>query len=64
MMVITERLGPSYSIGRYGWDGAAGTMWWADPKEEMNCILMVQRMGGPGQLGNDFLTLAYQAIDD
>ena len=38
--------------------------WWADPKEEMNWILMVQRLGGPGAFGNDFLTLAYQAIDD
>ena len=64
MMVITERLGPTYSVGRYGLDGAFGTMWWADPKEDMNLILMVQRGGGPGTLASDFFTLAYAAIDD
>ena len=60
--VVTERLGVAWSPGRYGWDGAYGTQWSCDPKEDMNCILMVQRMGS--SFGTDFLTLAYQAIDD
>jgi CubicO group peptidase (beta-lactamase class C family) len=60
--VIIERLNVAGSIGRYGWDGAYGTQWSCDPKGDMNCILMVQRMGS--SLGTDFLTLAYQAIDD
>ncbi|MFZ1990292.1 MAG: serine hydrolase domain-containing protein [Alphaproteobacteria bacterium] len=64
MMVITEALGPTYSVGRFGWDGGSGVMWWADPKEEMNMILMIQRGGGPGLLAADFLAFAYQAIED
>lgn len=64
MMVITEALGPTYSVGRFGWDGGSGVMWWADPKEEMNMILLLQRGGGPGTLAADFLNFAYQAIDD
>ncbi len=60
--VIIERLGVAWSVGRYGWDGAYGTQWSCDPKEDMNCLLMVQRAGS--SLGTDFLTLAYQAIDD
>jgi CubicO group peptidase (beta-lactamase class C family) len=64
MAVVTERLGPTMTPGRFGWDGAFGTMWWADPKEEMNMILMVQNAGGAGALGTDFLMLAYAAIDD
>jgi CubicO group peptidase (beta-lactamase class C family) len=60
--VIIERLNIAGSIGRFGWDGAFGTQWSADPEEGMNCILMVQRAGS--SFGTDFLTLAYQAIDD
>ncbi|HXZ68434.1 MAG TPA: serine hydrolase, partial [Alphaproteobacteria bacterium] len=64
MMVITEALGPTYSVGRFGWDGGSGVMWWADPKEEMNMLLFIQRGGGPGLLAADFITFAYQALDD
>jgi CubicO group peptidase (beta-lactamase class C family) len=62
--VITDRLSLAHSPGRFGWDGAFGTQWWADPREGMNTMLMVQRAGGPSNLGMDFLTLAYQAIED
>ncbi len=53
--------------GRFGWDGAFGTSWASDPKEDMIGILMIQRMGfGPAPVGlnADFWTLAYQTIDD
>lgn len=53
--------------GRFGWDGAFGTSWAADPTEDMTCVLMQQHMGfGPAPAGihGDFWTLAYQAIDD
>jgi len=67
--VITKRGGPDMTPGRFGWDGAFGTCWMADPKEEMTSILMMQRMGTGGNPADagpraDFPTLAYQAIDD
>ncbi len=63
--VITKRGGPDMTPGRFGWDGAFGTCWMCDPKEEMTSILMMQRMGGfEGGPRGDFPTLAYQSIDD
>ena len=67
--VITRRGAAEMSPGRFGWDGAFGTCWMADPKEDMTMILMIQRMGAfgtPFDVGprSDFLALAYQAIDD
>jgi CubicO group peptidase (beta-lactamase class C family) len=55
------------SVGRFGWDGAFGTSWHIDPKEEVIGILMTQRrpdvLAIPG-LTLDFWTSAYQLIDD
>lgn len=34
------------SLGDYGWGGAAGTRWWADPAEELTCVYMQQFMPG------------------
>jgi CubicO group peptidase (beta-lactamase class C family) len=53
--------------GRFGWDGAFGTSWWVDPKEQMVGMFMTQRR--PDVLGIpafmlDFWTSAYQLIDD
>jgi CubicO group peptidase (beta-lactamase class C family) len=65
--VITGRNDLSGVPGRFGWDGAFGTSWWIDPKEEMVGILMNQRrpdlLGTPA-LTLDFWTSAYQLIDD
>jgi CubicO group peptidase (beta-lactamase class C family) len=65
--VVTGRSDLSGVPGRFGWDGAFGTSWWVDPKEEMVGILMTQRR--PDALGIptltlDFWTSAYQLIDD
>ena len=30
------------SVGEYGWSGAAGTIFWVDPKEQLYAIYMVQ----------------------
>ncbi len=66
MSVRTRRthLGPS--VGSYGWNGGYGTVWYNDPAEDMTTILMNQ--GGAGRPTSpiflDFLTAAYQAIDD
>jgi CubicO group peptidase (beta-lactamase class C family) len=64
--VVTQRDSTSAVPGRFGWDGGFGTSWYADPNEDMVAILLAQRLGNPlaSQLHADFLTLAYQAIDD
>jgi len=65
--VITARNDLSGVPGRFGWDGAFGTSWWVDPKEELVGVLMTQRR--PDVLAIppvtlDFWTSVYQLIDD
>ena len=65
--MITRRDAVAANPGGFGWDGAFGTSWTSDPREDMVSILMIQRLGfGPAPAGlyGDFATLAYQAIDD
>ncbi len=65
--MVTRRDGIAAVPGRYGWDGGLGTSWCSDPKEEMVTILMTQQAWSspqPPDVCLDFLTLAYQAIDD
>ena len=67
MGVITGRNDLSSVPGRFGWDGAFGTSWWVDPKEEMIGILMTQRRPDVLAIPTttlDFWTSAYQLIDD
>jgi CubicO group peptidase (beta-lactamase class C family) len=33
------------TVGDYGWQGTAGTIFWVDPKEDLTAVLMVQRVG-------------------
>ena len=62
---VAKRSEPS-SIGQYGWNGAYGTLWLNDPREDMTAILMIQTMYGETspRIQRDFRTLVYQAIDD
>jgi CubicO group peptidase (beta-lactamase class C family) len=56
-----DRLATSYYVG------GLGTSWYADPKEEMQGILMTQRAWAspnPPEVCRDFWTSAYQAIED
>ncbi len=65
--IVTRRDGIAAVPGRYGWDGGFGTTWVSDPRENLVAILLIQRlMGSPDStdINGDFLTLAYQAIDD
>jgi CubicO group peptidase (beta-lactamase class C family) len=67
LSVVTGRNDLADVPGRFGWDGAFGTSWYVDPKEEMIGILLTQRR--PDQLAIadftlDFWTSAYQLIDD
>jgi CubicO group peptidase (beta-lactamase class C family) len=65
--VVTGRHDITDVPGRFGWDGAFGTSWYVDPKEELIGVLMTQRR--PDVLGIpavilDFWTSAYQLLDD
>jgi CubicO group peptidase (beta-lactamase class C family) len=65
--MVTARQDIADVPGRFGWDGAFGTSWYVDPKEEVVGILMTQRR--PDVLDTapfirDFWTSAYQMIDD
>jgi CubicO group peptidase (beta-lactamase class C family) len=65
--VVTRRDPSGANPGSYGWAGGFGTDFIVDPAADMVAILLVQRvMRGPndGALNEEFLTLAYQAIDD
>jgi CubicO group peptidase (beta-lactamase class C family) len=67
-VAITTRLdGVSGSVGSFGWDGGLGTSWCSDPQEQMVTILMTQgAWTSPSRpdICLDFVTSAYQAIDD
>ncbi len=65
--IVTRRENVAESVGTYGWSGGMGTLWSSDPREQMISILMTQRMWNsptPPTICSDFLTSAYQAIDD
>ena len=52
--------------GSYGWTGGFGTGFIVDPAADLVAILLVQRlMRSPDDtaLNEDFLTLAFQAIE-
>lgn len=48
-------------MGEYGWEGAAKTHYWVDPKEESIGIFMSQQMCNFSMIERQFQTLAYQA---
>jgi CubicO group peptidase (beta-lactamase class C family) len=67
LSMVTGRAELAGVPGRFGWDGAFGTSWHMDPKEQLVGILMTQRR--PDRLGLapsvlDFWTSAYQLVDD
>jgi len=67
MSIVTGRQDIADVPGRFGWDGAFGTSWYVDPKEELVGVLMTQRRPDMLQIPGvilDFWTSAYQLIDD
>ena len=67
LSMVTKRHDLADVPGRFGWDGAFGTSWYVDPKEELIGVFMTQRR--PDELAippfiRDFWTSAYQLIDD
>jgi len=51
------------SAGSFGWDGAFGTHFWVDPKEQIAGILLIQQ-GVNAALNRDFENAVMQAIID
>ena len=52
------------SVGEYSWGGAAGTVFWVDPVEEMVVVGMIQLMNSPWRLRHDLKVATNQAIVD
>ena len=65
--VVTTRRHAGDVPGSFGWDGAFGTAWHVDPATGLLAVLMTQRrpdvLDVP-PLTRDFLTSAYQLVDD
>lgn len=52
------------SIGSFGWPGAFGTSWFADPVEQMIGLMLIQRRGlEPFPMAADFERRVYDSID-
>jgi len=52
------------SLGEYSWGGAAGTIFWVDPVEDLIVVSMIQLMGSPWPLRNELKVLTYQALSE
>lgn len=52
------------SVGDFQWGGAAGTIFWVDPVEDMIGLAMIQLMNSPWPLRADFKVAVNQAIID
>jgi CubicO group peptidase (beta-lactamase class C family) len=53
------------SLGSFGWPGAYGTSWFADPVEELIGLMLIQRRGvEPFPMSVDFERRVYDSIDD
>ncbi|AXF17986.1 serine hydrolase [Paraburkholderia caledonica] len=53
------------STGSFGWPGAFGTSWFADPVEDLIGIMLIQRRSiEPFPMAVDFERRVYDAIDD
>jgi CubicO group peptidase (beta-lactamase class C family) len=55
--------GQRRSAGSFGWDGAFGTHFWVDPKEQIAGVLMIQRSVNAA-LNRDFENAVMQAVID
>ena len=67
LSMITSRHDIADVPGRFGWDGAFGTSWYVDPKEDLIGVVLTQRR--PDLLAFapvilDFWTSVYQLIND
>ncbi len=52
------------STGEFNWGGAAGTVFWIDPVEELVVVGMIQLMGSPYPFRSDLKVATYQALTE
>ena len=52
------------SVGEFNWGGAAGTVFWIDPVEELVVVGMIQLMGSPYPFRSDLKVATYQALTE
>lgn len=52
------------SAGEFNWGGAAGTVFWIDPVEELVVVGMIQLMGSPYPFRSDLKVATYQALTE
>lgn len=52
------------SVGEFSWGGAAGTVFWVDPVEDLVVVGMVQLMQAPWPLRSELKALTYQALTE
>ena len=65
VLMDVAQAGSVGSVGLFGWGGAATTLFWVDPKEDMVGLWMTQLMPSfRFPVADDFRVLMYQAIDD
>lgn len=64
--VVTDAaaIGVLGSDGEYNWGGAAGTIFWVDPAEELVVVSLIQLMRSPWPLRSDVKVAVYQALTD
>ncbi|GLZ49320.1 serine hydrolase [Actinomycetospora sp. NBRC 106375] len=59
------RYGAPTSVGEFGWGGAASTVFWADPREDLTVVLLTQLMPPPAlPIRPTLRQLVHQAIVD
>jgi len=51
------------SVGELNWGGAAGTYFWADPKEELFVVMMIQSFAQRVRFRNTIKNLVYTSLD-
>ncbi len=70
VQVLTKQTGLGPGVGTFGWPGGLGTAWYVDPREDLVAIILLQYQNAivaadwRSKIGDDFLTLVYQAITD
>jgi CubicO group peptidase (beta-lactamase class C family) len=64
-VLLSQAAGDPSSVGEYGWDGTAGTIFWVDPGKEMVTVLMTQSVpSNPDQIRQRFKAIVQSAIVD
>jgi len=57
------RNGSLSSQGTFMWGGAAGTIFWVDPIEDLTVVSLIQLMASPWPLREDLRVAMYQALE-